>query len=245
MKRIRLDIAYDGTNFAGYQVQPGKRTVQSKLEHALEKIHKYPVGVHASGRTDSNVHANQQVVHFDTALEIEAWQWIRAIQTLVPDDMLIKEVLFVDKAFDARKDAKEKEYKYQVLNQEQFDVFTRHLEWHVKGNLDVQAMQEAAKLIEGTHDFTAFAASKSNVKGNKTRTIRHCKVKQDGNRIIFSVQGNGFLTYMVRIIVGTLIEIGRGRKTQHHILKAFETNNRNHLGMTAPGHGLRLERVIY
>ncbi|MDV2582638.1 tRNA pseudouridine(38-40) synthase TruA [Alkalibacillus haloalkaliphilus] len=246
MERIKLHIAYDGTNFAGYQVQHNQRTVQLVVERALSKMHRQEIKVYTSGRTDSGVHANDQVLHFNSPMTLDCLSWRNALQTLLPSDVKIMHVEKMDESFDARKSAKEKVYRYQIINQREYDVFKRLYEWHVIKPLSMEKMKSAAKLIEGTHDFTAFSASKSNVKGDKKRTIKSIDIWEEGDgRIIFEVRGNGFLTHMVRIIVGTLVEIGLGKKDETCITKALETLNRQMLGLTAPSHGLCLWKVIY
>ncbi|MGM8216154.1 tRNA pseudouridine(38-40) synthase TruA [Bacillaceae bacterium W0354] len=245
MERIKLIIQYDGTNFAGYQVQLDKRTVQLDIEKALEKMHGEHIRIYSSGRTDANVHALGQVIHFDSFLNLDEKSWLRALSTLLPDDMTIKHVEKTSPTFHARKDAKKKTYQYVVLNRKAVDLFRRLYEWHVPQDVSIQKMEEAAKLLLGTHDFTPFSASKSNVKGDKTRTIYDIKIYKKNDRIYFDVTGNGFLTHMVRIIVGTLIEIGIGKKEASCINDAFSTLDRNKLGITAPGKGLYLKEVIY
>lgn len=245
MERIMLRIEYEGTEFEGYQVQKEKRTVQLVIEKALKKMHKHIVRVYSSGRTDSGVHALDQVLHFDTTLELDETTWQHALTTLLPRDIRVKSAHKVDPNFHARKDATTKTYRYIVLNRKTHDLFRRNLEWHVPQHLLIDKMKEAASQIVGTHDFTAFAASKTNVKGDKTRTIFEFNLIQDDDYIYFDITGDGFLTHMVRIIVGTLIDIGLGKKEVSCINKAFETLDRRVLGITAPGHGLYLKQVNY
>ncbi|GEL78036.1 tRNA pseudouridine(38-40) synthase TruA [Tenuibacillus multivorans] len=246
MARIKLRIEYDGTDFVGYQVQLEKRTVQLVLEKALKKMHDEPIRVYSSGRTDSGVHALDQVLHFDTTLSLDDATWQHALTTLLPKDIRVKSAETVAHDFHARKDATNKTYRYIVLNRKEHDVFRRNYEWHIPQDIDLEKMKEAAKLLKGKHDFTAFAASKSNVKGDKTRTIFELKVwREDDDRIYFEVTGDGFLTHMVRIMVGTLIEIGQGKKDKSCITKGFESLDRRVLGLTAPGHGLYLWEVEY
>lgn len=243
--RIKLTIQYDGTNFFGYQKQDPKRTIQDELEKVLQTMHRKPVQTFASGRTDSFVHALGQVVHFDTTLDLKEDEWLRAFRAMLPDDIKVIKAERVSNNFHSRFDAKKKVYQYIILNDEQHDLFRRHYEWHVPYKLSIDRMIEASKHIVGTHDFTAFSSSKTNVKGDKTRTIYDLSIKQDDNRIIIEVTGNGFLTHMVRIIAGTLVDIGTGKKSIDCITEAFETKDRNKLGITAPGHGLYLKEVIY
>ncbi|GAA0470365.1 tRNA pseudouridine(38-40) synthase TruA [Alkalibacillus silvisoli] len=245
MERIKIHFAYDGTDFAGYQVQLEKRTVQLVIEQALAKIHRQDIKVFTSGRTDSGVHAIDQVIHFNTPLTLDCSAWRNALQTLLPIDIQIKHVEKVDESFHARKSAKEKIYRYQIINQREYDLFKRMYEWHVIKPINIDQVKIAAKRIEGTHDFTAFSASKSNVKGDKTRTIHAIDVLEEFGRIVIEVRGDGFLTHMVRIIVGTLVEIGIGRRDQSCIDRAFATLDRQVVGLTAPSHGLYLWKVVY
>ncbi|RPF50019.1 tRNA pseudouridine(38-40) synthase TruA [Aquisalibacillus elongatus] len=245
MERIMLRIEYDGTYFAGFQVQVNQRTVQLEIEKALKKMHQSDVRIHSSGRTDSGVHALDQVIHFDTALQLDEPTWKHALTTLLPKDIRVKSAQKVTAQFHARKDSTRKTYRYIVLNQKEHDPFRRNYEWHIPHSVDVERMKEAAELIKGTHDFTAFAASKTNVKGDKIRTIERIEVQKQDNRIYFDVTGDGFLTHMVRIIVGTLIHIGLGKKDKACIQEAFGTLDRRVLGLTAPGYGLYLKQVDY
>ncbi|WP_188207979.1 tRNA pseudouridine(38-40) synthase TruA [Alkalibacillus aidingensis] len=245
MERIKITFAYDGTYFSGYQVQLEKRTVQLVIEKALAKMHGEEVRIYSSGRTDAGVHAYGQVIHFNSPLSLDRNAWHRALETLLPNDIQIQRVEKVDDNFHARKSAKGKTYRYIVLNDHEYDLFQRLYEWHVKKPLNVEKIQEAAQLLVGRHDFTAFSASKSNVKGDKTRTIYSLDVWQEGKRVIFQVRGDGFLTHMVRIIVGTLVEIGLGKRNSSCIKDGLETFNRQVVGMTAPGHGLCLWEVNY
>src|SRR5699024_6864979 len=172
MQKVKCTIAYDGSGFSGYQIQPRKRTVQGEIEKALQKIHKgEAIRIHSSGRTDTGVHAMAQVFHFETDLTIQPDGWYHALQTLFPDDIELKNVEIAESSFHARFDATEKEYRYFVLNSPQRDIFRRHYVYHSSAEYDVRKMQEACKLLEGTHDFTSFSSAKSTVKGSKVRTL--------------------------------------------------------------------------
>ncbi|NIK12965.1 tRNA pseudouridine(38-40) synthase TruA [Alkalibacillus almallahensis] len=245
MERIKVHIAYDGTHFAGYQVQTNERTVQLVIEQALKKMHRDDIRIYSSGRTDSGVHALDQVIHFNTPLTLECSAWQQALQTLLPSDVQVQRVEKVEEQFHARKSARGKVYRYVVLNQRHYDLFNRQYEWHVMKPIDVDLMRSAAEKIIGTHDFTPFSASKSNVTGDKTRTVHAIAIWEENGRIMFEVKGDGFLTHMVRIIVGTLVEIGLIKKTSNCIDEAFATLDRQKVGMTAPSHGLFLSQVIY
>ena len=160
-KRIKCTLSYDGTHFSGYQIQPGKRTVQGELERVLEQMHKgKAIRATASGRTDAGVHAYGQVIHFDTFLSLSADQWKKALNAQLPDDIVIKDVQEADPSFHARFSAKAKEYRYKVRIAQERDVFLRNYCYHYPYPLDMEAMRRALRLMEGTHDFTSFCSAK-------------------------------------------------------------------------------------
>ncbi|GAE93718.1 tRNA pseudouridine synthase A [Gracilibacillus boraciitolerans JCM 21714] len=166
--RLKATISYDGTNFAGYQIQPNARTVQGKLENVLTKMHKgQPVRVIASGRTDQGVHAVGQVIHFDTNLEIPVENWKKALNTMLPEDIEVLHITRVADHFHARFDVKNKEYRYILLHTEKKDIFQRHYSYFIKEQLNLDAMKKASSCFLGTHDFTSFCGSNSTVRGRK------------------------------------------------------------------------------
>ncbi|MFC5713825.1 tRNA pseudouridine(38-40) synthase TruA [Thalassorhabdus alkalitolerans] len=245
MRRVKCKIAYDGTHFAGWQVQPGQRTVQSCLEDALEKIHKgKKTKVTASGRTDSTVHAYGQVVHFDTPLAVPEDKWSQALTPFLPRDIQVKEAEYVEGGFHARYGAKEKEYRYRVLTGPAKDVFRRHYTYYVPDQLDINAMREAVSQTIGRHDFSSFCAANTDVV-DKVRTIFKAEVLQEGDELIFVFRGNGFLYNMVRILVGTLLEVGKGKRSPESVGAAIRACDREAAGPTVPGHGLFLWEVVY
>ncbi|OSX54346.1 tRNA pseudouridine(38-40) synthase TruA [Anoxybacillus ayderensis] len=244
MRRIKCTIAYDGTHFAGYQIQQQKRTVQGELEHALSIIHKGQfVRVYASGRTDATVHAYGQVIHFDTPLAIPDEKWPKALNALLPDDVIVKEASEVPSSFHARFSVKKKEYRYRVWIGEK-NVFLRHYVYYYPYKLHVTAMNEALRYVIGTHDFTSFCSAKTEI-DDKVRTIYEAEVIQEGEELIFRLVGNGFLYNMVRIIVGTVLEVGRGERRAEEMKTILQQKNRSAAGKTAPGHGLYLWHVSY
>ncbi|MRH44866.1 tRNA pseudouridine(38-40) synthase TruA [Aquibacillus halophilus] len=246
MNRIKCTISYDGTHFSGYQVQPNGRTVQQEFEKALSKLHKDEViRIIASGRTDAGVHAKGQVIHFDTWLNIPIKNWPRALNAVLPDDIRVIDSEEVAQEFHARYNVREKEYRYFILNKREHDVFTRNYTCHVIKQLDVEAMIRACESMKGEHDFTSFCAANSGVKGDKIRTIYHATCYQEGNRIVFIVKGNGFLYNMVRILAGTLIEIGKHDRPITDIKRILDAKNRGDAGRTAPAQGLFLWDVVY
>ncbi|WP_138420148.1 tRNA pseudouridine(38-40) synthase TruA [Aquibacillus sediminis] len=246
VERLMCTISYDGTNYSGYQIQPNGRTVQEELESALTKMHKgQHVRVTASGRTDAGVHAWGQVIHFDSPLTIPTENWKKALNTLLPNDVYVCNVKKVADSFHARFDVKEKEYRYFIMNRKEIDIFNRDHTLHVKQPLDIEVMNEACSLLEGEHDFSSFCAANTGVKGDKIRTIYHASCYQEEDQIVFVCKGSGFLYNMVRIIVGTLIEIGTGSLTPSHMKQVLDAKDRVAAGKTAPPQGLFLWRVVY
>ena len=244
--RMKMMISYDGTNFAGFQVQPKKRTVQGEIEKALHKMHKTnEIRITASGRTDSGVHAVGQVIHFDTVLQIEPINWLKALQALLPVDIHVVQIEQADDHFHARYDAISKEYRYIIMNREQPDIFRRHYVHWVPEQLDIAAMQQALSYLVGKHDFSSFCAANSGVKGEKVRTILHASLEMVEDELTFIIRGDGFLYNMVRIIVGTVLEIGRGKREPKDLLRILEEKDRKQAGKTAPAHGLYLWEVHY
>ncbi|MBM7573060.1 tRNA pseudouridine(38-40) synthase TruA [Aquibacillus albus] len=245
MDRIQCIISYDGTNFSGYQIQPNGRTVQAEVEKALTRMHKgLPIRVIASGRTDARVHAVGQVIHFDTSLNIPIQNWRQAFNALLPEDIRVKEVKRASNEFHARYDVVEKEYRYFILNTENEDVFLRNYTYHVRQPLDMKAMSEACDYLEGTHDFTSFCAANTSVK-DKTRTLYDVSCFQEDGKVVFVFKGSGFLYNMVRILVGTLIEVGKGKRPPLNMKRVIDLQDRGAAGKTAPPQGLYLWNVNY
>lgn len=245
VRRIKCVIAYDGTHFFGYQIQPGKRTVQGELERVLKRMHKgKEVRVAASGRTDAGVHAYGQVIHFDTPLSLSPEQWKKALNAQLPDDIVVRSAAETDSAFHARFSAKAKEYRYNVWNAAERDVFRRHYcAWHPYP-LHIDAMNEALVPLKGTHDFTGFCSAKTAME-DRVRTIYHAEVEADGPMLQFRLIGSGFLYNMVRIIVGTVLEVGQGKRSPSDIEWLLAAKDRRLAGPTAPAQGLYLWRVYY
>ncbi|RNF38597.1 tRNA pseudouridine(38-40) synthase TruA [Planococcus salinus] len=245
MKRLRAKIAYDGSGFAGYQIQPDSRTVQLELMNVLERIHKgQRVQVVASGRTDAKVHATGQVIHFDTPLTIPLAGWLRALNVLLPEDIRIWHIEEVDQTFHARYHASGKTYRYKWDRRQIISPFTRNYLVHVKQPLDVEAMKQAAQALLGTHDFSSFCAANTAVV-DKVRTIRRLEFEEHGEELHMVIEGSGFLYNMVRIIAGTLQEIGVGRRKPEELAEILRAADRDAAGKTAAAHGLYLEKVTY
>ena len=245
MQRYKCTISYDGTLFSGYQVQPNKRTVQLEVEGALKRLHKGSlVKITASGRTDAGVHAKGQVIHFDSPLAITEEKWVKALHALLPEDIAIIKVEKADPTFHARYHPKGKEYRYFIRRSTVRDPFTRHYQYQYGYPLDIDKMREGALYLMGTHDFTSFCSAKTEVV-DRVRTIIKIELIEDGDELLIRFVGDGFLYNMVRILVGTLLEVGRGLKTPNEIPKIIEQKNRQYAGKTAPAHGLYLWEVCY
>lgn len=247
MTHYKLTLAYDGTNFAGYQIQPHQRTVQGVLQKALGKMAKVDaIHVDGSGRTDSGVHALGQVVSFDFPGNIPETAMLRAMNSLMPLDIEILQAEYAAPVFHARYSAKGKRYMYRVARGRFTDPFNRLYTGHWPYPLDLAKIQVALGDVVGTHDFTSFAAS-GGVIVDKVRTIYEATVQDDPahNEVIFEFYGNGFLYNMVRILVATLLEIGSGRRDVHDFLRLYEVKDRQQARGTAPASGLYLKEVYY
>jgi tRNA pseudouridine38-40 synthase len=245
MVRYKCTISYDGSGFSGYQVQPNKRTVQSELEAVLTKMHKgETVKIAGSGRTDAGVHAKGQVIHFDSPLSIPADKWEKALNSMLPGDISVLSAVSIDESFHARFDAKGKEYRYVLHLSSKRDPFLRKYAYQYPYGLNIQAMKDASKFFLGTHDFSSFCAAKTEVK-DKVRTIETIDFTLEDELLTIRFVGNGFLYNMVRILVGTLLEVGAGELSPEDIPLILEQKDRKHSGKTAPGHGLYLWEVFY
>ncbi|WP_209438064.1 MULTISPECIES: tRNA pseudouridine(38-40) synthase TruA [Mesobacillus] len=245
MPRIKCIVSYDGTGFSGYQIQPGKRTVQGELERALEKLNKgMGIRVSASGRTDAGVHARGQVIHFDTTLEIEPARWQIALNSLLPDDIAVNAVEYAKPDFHARFDAVGKEYRYFLLPSKHRNPFQRNFAYQFQYELDLDAMKVAARQLLGKHDFTSFCSAKTEVE-DRVRTLQEIDFFEENGLLVFRFVGDGFLYNMVRILVGTLLEVGTGRRPADSMPQLLLVKDRTLSGKTAPGQGLYLWKVFY
>ncbi|PYZ95624.1 tRNA pseudouridine(38-40) synthase TruA [Alteribacter lacisalsi] len=246
MTRYVCRLAYDGTAYSGYQIQENGRTVQEQLQRALRKIHKgREVETKGSGRTDAGVHARGQVVQFDSELKIPLERWPAALTAVLPPDIAAHEVAIVPDDFHVRYDTTGKEYRYRLLSGRQRDVFRRNYT-HQPFPLirDVEAMREAARHFLGTHDFTSFCSQKSPVT-DKVRTITALEIHEEGDELLLVFRGTGFLYQMVRIITGTLVEVGQGKRTADSVPDVIAARDREKAGATVPGCGLYLWDVFY
>lgn len=243
-RRIKLILEFEGTNYAGWQRQPNAPTVQQTVEEALARLCGHAVRVHASGRTDSGVHALGMCAHFDTMMRMQGDKFAYALNTFLPPDIRIRDSREVAPDFHARFDAKGKHYRYEIHNAPHACAIYRHTRLHVYQPLDFAAMERGAALVVGQHDFAAFQAAGGNVRSTR-REIYRSKISRQGTLVRYDVWGNGFLYNMVRIIVGTLLDIGRSRVQPEVLTRALCTGARNLLRATAPAHGLTLVEVYY
>ena len=247
MKRIRLVIQYDGTAYVGWQTQPNGLAVQERIERELKKLTGAPTVLHASGRTDSGVHALAQVAHFDTASRIPPDKFAYALNAGLPADIRILFSGEAEEGFHARFDVVKKHYRYNVQHSPHANAFTRTTALHVHTALDMDAMNVAAGFLLGTHDFSALCASGSSAAahGDTVRTITDCTVVQSGNLFTISVTADGYLYNMVRIIAGVLIKVGLEQKEPEEVREAVEHPMEKAAGPTAPAHGLTLVEIKY
>lgn len=245
MRNIKLVLEYDGTNYAGWQRQKNALTIQQVLEEALYKLTGEKITVIGAGRTDSGVHARGQVANFLTASRIPAERFSFALNSVLPWDIRALDSHEVPHEFHARYWAKAKHYRYSIWVRPHAPAIGRNYYYHVPDSLDVDAMKAATRYIIGTHDFKAFQSTGSSAK-NTVRTIYEAYwTWEPPCYLYFDIKGNGFLYNMVRILVGTFIEIGRHKMSESDIRQALESGDRNKAGPTAPAHGLCLEKVYY
>lgn len=245
MRNLRMILSYDGYGYHGWQSQKGQITVQQVLEEAIGRITGETIRVIGSGRTDAGVHAMRQVAHFKIRSGIVIGSLHRGINSLLPDDVVVKELEEVDGFFHARYNAKSKIYLYQIWNGPVRSPLCRRFAWFIRKTLDVERMGKAIDFLKGTHDFSSFCAADSGSR-NAVRTIMDARVEgEPGAMVRVTIEADGFLKHMVRTIVGTLVEIGSGRRSAEDVLDLLEAKDRCLAGMTAPPGGLFLKDVKY
>lgn len=249
MYRYKITFAYDGTNFSGFQIQPHKRTVEQTLKNAVNKIAKHPtpaIPVIGSGRTDAGVHALNQVGHFDIPYHLSNDSMRKALNSILPLDILVKKAELVDSDFHARYSAHRKTYRYRVDQGEFVNPFKRNYTAHFKYPLDLAKMKAAAQDFVGEHDFTSFVASGSQAKSN-VRRIEKVEIYRDehDNEVIFEFTGNGFLYNQIRIMVAFLLEVGSNQRPVSDVKRVLAAKDRTQARMTAPASGLYLVSVDY
>lgn len=245
MYRYKLTIAYDGTSYAGWQIQPRKKTIQGELEAALKRFTGEGIKVYGSGRTDQGVHAAGQVAHVDFTKRITPNEFCRVMNALLSPDIRVLKAVRVSQSFHARKSAAEKEYRYFVWNDDILPPFIRYYRTHVKKSLDTEAMETAASFLVGRKDFAAFTANPKYERETTVRNLFSLRVKRTGHDIVIIARGDGFLYKMVRSIAGFLIRVGEGSVSHEPVRGILRTKKRTSLVPTAPPEGLFLWRVKF
>lgn len=246
--RLKLTIAYDGTNYAGWQLQKTGVAVQELVEKALKNIFGLDLRIHGSSRTDAGVHARAMIAHVDiprAKFKMTAQKLSIALNANLPADIRVRDAKKVRGDFHARFDASGKEYRYFIFNDPTMDPLLRWTAWHVPQKLDLAKMREAARALVGKHDFEAFAANRGYKMESTVRTVTRCDVKKCGALITVIIEGDGFLYKMCRGITGTLVQVGQGKFGPGEIAKMIATKDRRAAGMSAPAQGLVLWKVFY
>jgi tRNA pseudouridine38-40 synthase len=241
---IKLTIAYVGTGYAGWQIQPTRPTIQGILEDRLSRLLQEKVTLFGAGRTDSGVHAMGQVASFTTAREVPLDGLRRGVNARLPEDIRILEAEQVEERFHARSDARGKEYAYRYSRGEVTSPFRAPFVCPVRGGLDLEAMRRGAAAFEGRHDFTSLAPASIDLE-DLVRTITAVRLEEEGDEVVLRVRGDGFLRHMVRTIAGTLLDIGRGRRRPEEIAAILRARDRRAAGPVAPARGLTLVQVFY
>jgi tRNA pseudouridine38-40 synthase len=245
MRNLRLTVSYDGTDFHGWQTQPGVRTVQETLEAALADLTgEARVRVNASGRTDSGVHAVGQVVNFRSATRLDPETLRRALNARLPADVVVREAADAADDFDANRDARRKLYRYVIRDGDVPDLFMRRYCCQARHRLDAAAMARAAAVLRGTHDYASFETDWPN-RASSVRTVTRLMVHRFGDWIWIDAEADGFLYNMVRAIAGTLMNVGRGYWPEAAVEAILASRDRTRAGPTAPAQGLFLVRVLY
>ncbi|PJD94618.1 MAG: tRNA pseudouridine(38-40) synthase TruA [Parachlamydia sp.] len=245
-RKFKLIIAYDGTHYSGWQIQPNAISIQELVEKAIGTFVRHPVRVVASGRTDAGVHARGQVAHFSTESDLDTFRFLLSVNGLLPRDIRVKEVCQVPENFHSQYSVEGKTYHYHLCLEKFQSPFSRLYTLHVRERLDLNLLQQAAQLFVGTHDFTSFAnldLSKPNL--NAVRTIKRVDLCEEFGGVRLEFEGNGFLYKMVRNIVGVLLDAARGKKTNEEILKIFAARDRKQCGRAVPPQGLFLDHVDF
>ena len=245
MKNYKIIVQYDGTRYDGWQKQVNtENTIQGKIEKIIEKMVSEPVEIHGSGRTDAGVHAKGQVANFHLSTDLSEDEILEYLNLYLPKDIAITSISTVNDRFHSRLNAKGKKYEYRIGTNKIRNVFARNYIYHLGYGLDMDKMRTAAKYLEGEHDFIGFCSLKK-MKKSSVRTIHHITIREEEGEVRIAVEGDGFLYNMVRIIAGTLIEVGSGRMVPEAINDILQSGNRQEAGPTAPSCGLSLIEVYY
>jgi tRNA pseudouridine38-40 synthase len=242
MKSYRIVLGYDGTDFRGWQRQPDGRTVQGVLEEAVRKVTQKRTVVHGAGRTDAGVHALGQVASFRGSFNLDDATLFRALNAVLPADVRVFTLEEAPPGFHARSSARAKVYRYRIVRAPQASPLDRRYVLHWPHPLKLGAMREAARLFVRTADFTAFSSNRDR---SPMRTVTRSELRRSGQELVYTIEAGGFLRYMVRTIVGTLLEVGRGRIRPAELEDIFRFKDRSLAGPTAPAKGLTLVRIDY
>jgi tRNA pseudouridine38-40 synthase len=245
VRNIKLTIEYDGGIYHGWQIQPGLRTIQGVVLEQIAQITQQKANLIGAGRTDAGVHALGQVASFKTESTIDLLALQRGLNSLLPSDIVVKAVEEVGEEFHARFSARSKVYQYRILNQPYPSAIWRDYAWFIPHELDLPSMQRCGKLLIGSHDFSSFRASGDESRHSIREVISLEIERRQGNFVVLTIEANAFLRGMVRSIVGTLVEVGRGKTSIAEFQEIFEAQDRRRGGITAPAHGLFLVEVKY
>ncbi len=245
MNNYKMTISYDGSNYRGWQKQKNSEiTIQTSIENAISEILKEKIEVIGSGRTDKGVHAYGQVANFKTRQELNVAEFKTELNAKLNNDIVIINISKVDERFHSRYNAVSKTYIYRINNGELVNPFNRKYCYHLKDKLDIKKMRKASEDLIGKKDFVCFSSIKAGKK-NTVKTVESIDIVKEGNDIVITIKGTSFLYNQVRIMVGTLVEIGLDKKDVHYIKEIFKNNDRVYAGRTIPPHGLYLGKVEY
>ena len=243
-EKIKLTLSYDGSAYVGWQLQPNGISIQQCVEQALLRLSTEPLRVHSSGRTDAGVHARGMVCHFVTGRILPLTAWREGLNRLLPEDIAVREAEKVTEDFHARYSATGKHYRYTLLRDPLPSPLDRLTSWRIKAQLDLDLMRRACNELKGVHDFSAFRSSGCTAGATEKEIFDIC-LKESGPLLYVDVKGSGFLRHMVRMIVGTLVEVGRGRRSVVSVKSMLEVPDRAPAAVTAPPQGLCLMQVYY
>ena len=244
MKRVKIVVAYDGTNYCGWQVQPNGLSVQEVLEKHLSDLLGEEIRITGASRTDAGVHAFGQVANFHLDTELTDGELKKYLNRYLPEDVVVLSCEEAPERFHARLNATGKTYRYRIWNGTVRNVFDRRFVWQIEEPLDLEAMKEAAQALVGRHDFASFTSAKSKKKST-VRTVSEIGIRKEGGEVVLTFTGDGFLYHMVRILTGTLVEAGLGKRPADGMERILAAKNRQEAGMLAPACGLALMEVYY
>jgi tRNA pseudouridine38-40 synthase len=244
MPTVKIVLEYDGTRYAGWQRQPDHPTIQEAVEQAIQQVSQSVTSVIGAGRTDAGVHALGQVASFHSDRDWPGSSWMRALNAVLPKDIAVRSAILADPGFHAQHDARGKLYSYRILHRPTRPTVDRAFVWHIYRPLDEIAMQQASTLLIGSQDFSSFEGSLTD-NNNPICHLQRLTVIRHDDQILIEAYADRFLKHMVRAIVGTVVEVGLGRRTPDSLTEILRARNRSAAGLTAPAHGLFLMRVDY